>query len=129
MNGQGGGVRLTVRGEQAAIRARVEHFFLRRGWRLRERPDATIGLERGSVRRTILLGALARDQFYVTAACDVRAGDHRTAEVHYRFGPGTGVALGGTLGRRRALALHEQIRSDLEAEFARSGDLVRAARA
>ena len=50
---------LVVRGDRDAAQAAVEEFFLGLGWRPRERGVGRTDYERGSRRRTILLGALA----------------------------------------------------------------------
>src|SRR5699024_4992978 len=79
--------------------------------------------EHGSRRRTILLGALAGRRFFLTAVTEVREGDH-AAEIHYRWGPAAGLALGGTIGRSRAERVHTQLAAELEAQLERSGHLL-----
>src|SRR5690625_465236 len=80
-----------------------------------------------SRRRTILLGALAGRRFFLTAVTEVREGDH-AAEIHYRWGPAAGLALGGTIGRSRAERVHTQLAAELEAQLERSGHLLQVRR-
>ena len=116
-----------VRGGAQEARALVEEFFTSRGWTPRAQVDGTIAYEHGSRRRTILLGALAGRRFFLTAVTEVREGDHAT-EIHYRWGPGAGLALGGTIGRSRAERVHAQLAAELEAQLERSGHLLQVRR-
>lgn len=114
---------LVVRGDRDAARATVEEFFVGRGWRARERGPGRIDYERGSRRRTILLGALAGQQFLLTAQIELRETDG-TTDVRYRWGVGAGLALGGTLGRRRADRVHGQTAAALEQHLEATGRLL-----
>ncbi len=118
---------LVVRGDRDAAQAAVEEFFLGRGWRPRERGVGRTDYERGSRRRTILLGALAGQRFLLTAQIELRERDG-TTDVRYRWGVGAGLALGGTLGRRRADRVHEQTAMALEEHLEASGLLLRTRR-
>lgn len=118
---------LVVRGHRDAARAAVEEFFVGRGWRPRERDVGRIDYERGSRRRTVLLGALAGPRFFLTAQIELREADAAT-EVRYRWGVDAGLALGGTLGRRRADRVHEQTAAALEQHLQASGRLLRTRR-
>ncbi|MGO2586396.1 MAG: hypothetical protein ACTH9F_13730, partial [Brachybacterium tyrofermentans] len=57
----------------------LDVFFRGRGWGRRERGEGRIDYERGSRRRTILLGALAGRAFFLTAQIEIR-GLERTTE-------------------------------------------------
>ena len=127
MSRQASSVRYVVRGRADRARAVVEEFFTSRGWRPRTQVDGTIAYERGSRRRTILLGALAGKKFFLTAVTDVRD-DHGTAVIRYRWGPRAGLALGGTIGRDRADRVHTQMAADLETHLQREGLLLKASR-
>ena len=116
-----------VRGGAQEARALVEEFFTSRGWTPRVQVDGTIAYEHGSRRRTILLGALAGKKFFLTAVTEVRKGDE-VAEIHYRWGPGAGLALGGSVGRKRAERAHAQLAVELEAQLERSGRLLQVRR-
>jgi hypothetical protein len=118
---------LVMRGDRDAARATVEEFFAGRGWRARERGPDRIDYEQGSRRRTILLGALAGQQFFLTAQIELRE-TGGTTDVHYRWGVGAGLALGGTLGRRRADRVHEQTAAALEQHLEATGRLLRTRR-
>lgn len=116
-----------VRGDQAAVRTILEDFFVGRGWTARVRADGRLEYERGSRRRTILLGALAGRRFFLTAQIEIREGA-RTTDIRYRWGADVGAALGGTLGRVRAAREHEQTAAALEKQLADAGRLVQVRR-
>ncbi|MGP9681563.1 hypothetical protein [Brachybacterium sp. AOP3-A1-3] len=111
-----------------AAREVLDAFFRDRGWGRRERGEGRIDYERGSRRRTILLGALAGKALFLTAQIEIRAGG-RTTEIRYRWGAAAGAALGGSLGRARAERAHQQTVIALEAHLEHLGMLVRAGRA
>lgn len=127
MSRQASSVRYVVRGGADQARAVVEDFFTSRGWRSRRQVDGTIAYERGSRRRTLLLGALAGKKFFVTAVTDVREED-AAAVIDYRWGPHAGLALGGTIGRDRADRVHTQMAADLETHLQRGGQLLQVSR-
>lgn len=121
----------------------LDAFFRDRGWGRRERGEGRIDYERGSRRRTILLGALAGKDFFLTAQIEIRAGGRTaeipasgrtaeirasglTTEIRYRWGAAAGAALGGSLGRGRAERAHQQTVIALEAHLEHLGMLVRA---
>lgn len=106
----------------------LDAFFHDRGWARRERGEGRVDYERGSRRRTILLGALAGEAFFLTAPMELRERES-TTEVRYRWGAGAGAALGGSLGRRRAARAHQQTADALEAHLERLGLLVQVNRA
>lgn len=114
---------LEVRGGAAATRDRVERFFLERGWSPRERAGGRVDYERGSLRRTIVLGALAGRRFFLTAQIEVRAREGGT-DIRYRWGDGAGLALGGRLGRQRAARAHEETAAELRRELFVEGVLL-----
>lgn len=120
-------VRYRVRGGPEQARAAVEEFFTSRGWRPRMQADGTIAYERGSRRRTVLLGALAGKRFLLTAVTDVRESNHATT-IHYRWGPCAGRALGGMLGRQRADRVHTETAAALEHQLADEGRLLQVDR-
>lgn len=112
-----------VRGSQATARTLLEEFFVGRGWTPRVRPDGRLEYERGSLRRTILLGGLAGRRFFLTAQIEIREGN-RTVDIRYRWGADVGAVLGGILGRDRAARAHEQTAAALEKQLADAGQLV-----
>lgn len=118
---------LVVRGDRQAAQTSVEEFFAGQGWSRRERGAGRFDFERGSRRRTILLGALAGRQFFLTAQIELRESDH-TTDIRYRWGAGAGLALGGSLGRDRADRVHEETAAALEKHLEADGRLVRARR-
>lgn len=130
------GVELVVRGDSARARALLEEFFVGRGWRPRERGEGRVDYERGSRRRTLLLGGLAGSRFHLTARLEVPAGeraagttgDEGTTTIHYRWGADDGRTLGGTLGRARAIRIHTETAAALEEHLAAGGHLVRVRR-
>ncbi|GAA1490880.1 hypothetical protein [Brachybacterium sacelli] len=120
-------VELVVRGDRAGVQATLEEFFLGRGWRLRERGDDRLDVERGSRRRTVFLGALAGKAFYLTARIEIRAGEHATV-LRYRGDAGAGAALGGILGRHRAARAHQETAAALAGRFESEGRMVQVRR-
>src|SRR5699024_1501724 len=92
------GAELLVRGDAVRARELVEEFFVDRGWRARERGPGRVDYERGSRRRTRLLGALAGRRFHVTARIALRAGRTSTTRdgtVPERGTETTSVHYGG----------------------------------
>ncbi|MEE1650797.1 hypothetical protein V1260_08315 [Brachybacterium sp. J144] len=116
---------LTLRGDGESTRALLADFFTARGWTLAREDGTRIDYERGSRGRTILLGALAGGAFHLTAQLEVREGDHAT-DVVYRWGPGAGLVLGGTMGRQRAMRVHGETAQALRERTARDGLLERS---
>lgn len=116
---------LTLRGDAATARALLEDVFTARGWTLAREDGPRIDYERGSRGRTILLGALAGGAFHLTAQLEVREGDHAT-DVVYRWGPGAGLVLGGTLGRQRAERVHRETAGALQRRAEEDGLLERS---
>ncbi|MFC7375335.1 MULTISPECIES: hypothetical protein [unclassified Brachybacterium] len=112
-----------VRGDHDDTRESVESFFREHGWSPRERGPGRVDYERGSRRRTILLGALAGRRFFLTAQIEIRERDH-TTDVRYRWGAGAGLALGGTVGRDRAARAHRETAAALEKHLEADGRLV-----
>lgn len=132
-----GGVELVVRGDRARVRTLVEEFFVGRGWRPRRRGEGRVDYERGSRRRTLLLGGLARRTFFLTAqvtlitgagTADTGKDEGASADdgdggtvVRYTWGAGEGQLLGGSLGRARALREHAETAEALRADLDRAG--------
>lgn len=112
-----------VNGAPEETRELLDAFFCDRGWSRRERGGDRIDYERGSRRRTILLGALAGRAFFLTAQIEIRARG-RTTEIRYRWGAEAGAALGGRLGRDRAARAHRQTADALTAHLEGLGHLV-----
>ncbi|MFC5296019.1 MAG: hypothetical protein ACTIMA_07215 [Brachybacterium tyrofermentans] len=117
-----------VSGGRTEAQELLDAFFHDRGWARRERGEGRIDYECGSRRRTILLGALAGEGFFLTAPVELREREPGT-EVRYRWGEGAGAALGGSLGRRRAARAHQQTADALEAHLEHLGLLVQVRRA
>ena len=117
------GVVLVVTGGPERTQQLLDAFFLGRGWGRRERGAGRVDYERGSRRRTILLGALAGRAFFLTAQIEIRARG-RTTEIRYRWGAEAGAALGGRLGRDRAARAHRQTADALTAHLEVLGHLV-----
>lgn len=122
-----GGVVLTVRGDRRSVRAVVAQFFVGRGWSAHERGPERIEVERGSRRRSVLLGAFAGRRFHLSAPIELREGPG-TTEIRYLWGESAGRALGGTSGRARAARVHLETATALEQQFAADGRLVDARR-
>lgn len=120
-------VLMVLRGDEQAARADVAAFFDPRGWVPRVRNDGSIAYEYGSRGRTVLLGAMAGRKFFLTAIIETRQDAH-TTDVVYRWGPSEGLALGGTLGRRRADRIHQETAEALEHHLKATGRLLRTRR-
>ncbi|MBB5830315.1 hypothetical protein [Brachybacterium aquaticum] len=122
---------LRVRGPLEAVQSETASFFVERGWRVAEDSPGHLVLERGSRRRTVLLGALAGSGFHLSAPLTFVA--ERDAQgavagqvtvIGYRWGRTAGRALGGTVGRSRAARAHARTAAALAARFAADGRLV-----
>ncbi|MCT1653066.1 hypothetical protein [Brachybacterium muris] len=118
---------MVLRGDAQAARRDVAAFFDVRGWVPRVRDDGSVAYEFGNRGRTVLLGALAGKQFFLTGIVELREDTH-TTDVVYRWGPGAGLALGGTLGRRRADRVHEETAAALQQHLEGTGRLLRTRR-
>lgn len=87
----------------------------------------TLRAERGSLRRTVLLGALAGRSFHLTSTITMRrlrgggAVGRSGTELVYRWGPNAGLILGGVLGRGRAVREHEQAVALIEQRLTAEG--------
>lgn len=73
-----------VSGGRTEAQELLDAFFHDRGWARRERGEGRIDYECGSRRRTILLGALAGEGFFLTAPVELREREPGT-EVRYRW--------------------------------------------
>jgi hypothetical protein len=104
---RGGGVRLSVRAEADSLRPLLEEFFTGRGWRVHAQGPMRLDVERGSLARTILLGALAGRRFHVRARLELDEIPGGT-RIRYRWGATVGRALGGAVGWSRAAKLHAE---------------------
>lgn len=128
----GAGTVLTVRGDVRAVRARLGEFFAAHGWEVHEGGHGRVEIERGSRRRTVLLGAFAGRGFHLHAAVELcEAGGavgERVTEIHYLWGADAGRALGGTAGRACAARVHSDTAVALEQELEADGRLLRARR-
>ena len=122
-----GGVALTVRGDLRSVRATLDRFFLSHGWSIHERGPGRFDIERGSRRRSVLLGAFAGRRFHLSAPIELREGPGVT-EIRVRWGESAGRALGGTSGRARAARVHLETATALEQQFATDGRLVETRR-
>lgn len=118
---------LVLRGDAETARADVAEFFEGRGWVPRRREDGAVEYEFGSRGLTIVAGALAGKRFFLTGVVEFREDAHGT-DVVYRWGPGAGHALGGTLGRRRAADAHAETAAALKKHLQHSGRLLRVQR-
>ena len=123
MNGAPGAGRILVVGAGLdAPGELVEEFFVGRGWRARPRGPGRIDFESGSRRRTILLGALARDGFHVLAPLAGRGGGGAPLSA-YGGGAPAGGARGARRGRARALRVHQETADALQRELQATGQL------
>ena len=104
---RGGGVRLSVRADAGALRPLLEEFFAGRGWRVHAQGAERHVVERASLARTILLGALAGRRFHVRARLELDEIPGGT-RIRYRWGATVGRALGGAVGWSRAARLHAE---------------------
>ncbi|MGO1227449.1 hypothetical protein ACT3SQ_03790 [Brachybacterium sp. AOP42-C2-15] len=118
-----GGAALTVRGDVRSARTALDQFFLGRGWSAQERSPGRIDYERGSRRRSVLLGAFAGRKFHLTAPIELREGPGVT-EIRYVWGESAGRALGGASGRARASRVHLETLTALEQQLGADGRLV-----
>lgn len=116
-------VLMVMRGDEQAARADVAAFFDARGWVPRVRDDGSLAYECGSRGRTVLLGALAGRKFFLTGIIETRQDAH-TTDVVYRWGPDAGLALGGTIGRRRAERAHAETAEALQRHLQGTGRLL-----
>ncbi|WP_394216483.1 hypothetical protein [Brachybacterium vulturis] len=104
---------LIIAGDLPAVRGLIAEFFTDRGWTVHERGPGRLDVETGSLRRTVLLGAFAGSRFHLTASLTLREVPG-AVEVHHRWGPGAGRALGGAMGRARAAHRHREASAALE---------------
>ncbi|MGY5765458.1 hypothetical protein ACXET9_09660 [Brachybacterium sp. DNPG3] len=82
----------------------------------------TLRIERGSLRRTVLLGALAGRAFHLTATITLRPGsgaDASRTELVHRWGGRAGGSLGGVVGRATAVRRHEATAALIEQRLGR----------
>lgn len=109
---RGAGMRLEVSGDPEAARALLAEFFTARGWRVRETGPHRLDIETGSLRRTLLLGALAGRRFHLRARLELAA-IHGGTRIRYRWGATVGRTLGGAVGWARAGRRHAETAEEL----------------
>lgn len=145
----GRALRFPLACDTGSARALVDAVLRERGWRGERRADGAVVYERGSLRATILLGALAGAVMHLTLVVHVRSDggtgedaqgeDQGQSQAQGRAGarrrsgerctvvlePGRrpGRALGGVLGARRAEQVHAETAAALEAELRSRGML------
>ena len=122
---RGGGVRLLVRGDLEETRALLAEFFTAQGWRVHETTPARLDVETGSLRRTVLLGALAGRRFHLRARLELAEVPGGT-RVRYRWGATVGRTLGGAVGWARAGRRHAET-AEVLVERLRADGLLREA--
>lgn len=120
-----GGTVLTVDGDLRTVGRLVAKFFTDQGWTVHERGPGRLEIETGSLRRTLLLGALAGSRFRLTARIELRELPG-AVEVHYRWGAGAGRVLGGAVGRARATRRHRETSAALAQHLGADGRAVRS---
>lgn len=123
---RGGGVRLIVRGDLEETRALLAEFFTAQGWRVHETTPARLDVETGSLRRTVLLGALAGSRFHLRARLELAEVPGGT-RIRHLWGATVGRALGGVAGWARASRRHAETAELLTALLRERGILLEAA--
>ena len=118
----GSAARFVLTCDTGSARALVDAVLRERGWRSERRADGALVYERGSLRATILLGALAGAAMHLTLVVHVRSDGERCTVV-LEPGRRPGRALGGVLGARRAEQVHAETAAALEAELRSRGVL------
>lgn len=127
---QFGAVRLLLTCDGPTARALTDACLREQGWRGKRRADGAVVYERGSLRRTLLLGALAGKRFHVRLVVHALSVKNRAAGagsvVELRVGEHVGWALGGMLGIQHARVAADEAVADLEREFSQRGVLAGA---
>lgn len=119
-----GRVELSVRADPGTVRTLLEEFFTARGWRVAEQAGAPdpglLEVETGSLRRTVLLGALAGRGAHLRARLEL-AEEPGGTRVVVRRSERAGRALGGLVGAARARRLHTETAEALTAHLREQG--------